>query len=187
MPQSKLPHCQPCGMDDDAYGTRAIPLMLFSSHFVLWFRHKEHGNIGSRIVSILVSVTLYLLFRSSILDFVEILRLARRHVYGSTLNFVSLKLHSGFKKTRTSWYKRLKWPYRFFFVYPFGGYKLFRKILPHNSREQANNNVKVRETFEGIPLSLKVRSEGSSLRSFYLLHALPLEPACLWLGAGLNN
>lgn len=66
----------------------AIPLMLFSSHFVLWFKTlKDYGNIGSRdCVNFSIRyISVPVVPQQQYSGIVEILRLARRHVYGRHL------------------------------------------------------------------------------------------------------
>lgn len=164
----------------------AIPLMLFSSHFVLWFKtlRKTMATLAAGIVSILITVTIaYLLFRSS--DIPELWKSCGLLVgmyTGGTLNFVSLKTALRVPEDTYILVQTFEMALTFFFLLFIlsGGYKLFRKILPHNSREQANNKIEVQETFENYSGMFKKGTFGR------LLLALALSIACLALGAGLS-
>ena len=142
------------------------------------------ATLAAGIVSILVSVTLaYLLFRSSnIPELWKSCGLLVGMYTGGTLNFVSLKTALRVQEDTYILVQTFEMAISFFFLLFIlsGGYKLFRKILPHNSREQANNNVKVQETFEDYSGIFKKGTFGR------LLFALVLSIACLAIGAGLS-
>ncbi|MFA6340040.1 MAG: DUF819 family protein, partial [Bacteroidales bacterium] len=119
----------------------AIPLMLFSSHFTLWFRtlKKTFATLIAGIISILVTITIaYFIFREARIP--ELWKTSGMLVgmyTGGVLNFASLKQILNVDYDTYILVQTFDTALSFFLIVFFlsGGYKIIRKILPSRKTE----------------------------------------------------
>lgn len=171
----------------------AIPLMLFSSHFTLWFRtlKKTFTTLVAGIVSIMATITIaYLLFhKAGIPELWKTCGMLVGMYTGGVLNFASLKQILNVNYDTYILVQTFDTSLSFFLLLFFlsGGYKIIRKILPYAQAKEIAGDipdetaVKVKkENFEDYSgmFNKKVR--------WKLLTALFWSIACLGIGAGIS-
>ncbi len=171
----------------------AIPLMLFASHFTLWFKtmKKTFTTLIAGIIAIFSTIVIaYLLFRNT--DIPEVGNVCSMLVgmyTGGSMNFAALKQILGVSNNTYILVQTFDTALSFFllmFVIS-GGYKIFRKILPYGKSRQVAaglpeelSSTIVRENFEDYSGMFKKKVAGK------LLVALLLSIACLGIGAGIS-
>lgn len=171
----------------------AIPLMLFSSHFALWFStlKKTIAALFSGLIAVIITVTIaYFLFRNSGLPEVwKTSGLLVAMYTGGTLNFASLSrildVDNGTYILVQTFDTILGFLLLLFVIA--GGYKLFRRILPGGQTKSSGDSAMERvktdgsadESFEDYRGMLRKGTRGP------LLGAFGLSVLCLGCGAGL--
>jgi uncharacterized membrane protein len=171
----------------------AIPLMLFSSHFTLWFRtlKKTFVTLIAGIVSILVTITIaFFIFRDAQIP--ELWKTSGMLVgmyTGGVLNFASLKQVLNVDYDTYILVQTFDTALSFFLILFFlsGGYKIIRKILPASKTPKITDGAFEetvdelnKEKFEDYSGMFHKKSLGK------LLLSLLLAIACLGVGAGIS-
>lgn len=171
----------------------AIPLMLFSSHFTLWFRtlKKTFATLIAGIISILVTITIaYFIFREARIP--ELWKTSGMLVgmyTGGVLNFASLKQILNVDYDTYILVQTFDTALSFFLIVFFlsGGYKIIRKILPSRKTEVIEKVLPDdvspelnKDSFEDYSGMLGKKVRGKLLLSFLLAIA------CLGIGAGIS-
>ncbi|HNR27915.1 MAG TPA: DUF819 family protein [Bacteroidales bacterium] len=171
----------------------AIPLILFSSHFTLWFKtmKKTFTTLIAGIIAIFTTIVIaYLLFRkTNIPEVGNVCSMLVSMYTGGTMNFASLQRILGVQEETYILVQTFDTALSFFllmFVISVG-YKIFRKILPYGNATQVASAVPeneipslVKENFEDYSGMFKNKVAGK------LLVALSLSIACLGIGAGIS-
>ena len=171
----------------------AIPLMLFSSHFTLWFRtlKKTFATLVAGIISILITITVaYFIFReTNIPDLWKTSGMLVGMYTGGVLNFASLKQVLNVDYDTYILVQTFDTALSFFLILFFlsGGYKIIRKILPFAKAKEiavdvpndtdAEVNKEKFEDYSGM-FKKKIRRK--------LFVSLLLAIACLGIGAGIS-
>ncbi|MDD3522829.1 MAG: DUF819 family protein, partial [Bacteroidales bacterium] len=171
----------------------AIPLMLFSSHFTLWFKtlNKTLTTLLAGIIAILTTITIaYFVFRNTdIPDLGNISAMLVGMYTGGAMNFASLKQILNVSNNTYILVQTFDTALSFFLLMFIisGGYKIFRKILPYGKSRQVAAGLPenapllmVKDNFEDYSGMLKKNVAGK------LLIALLLSVACLGIGAGIS-
>ena len=171
----------------------AIPLMLFSSHFKLWFKtmKKTFATLIAGIIAIFATIVIaYFLFRNTNIPEVgNVCSMLVGMYTGGTMNFASLQRILGVQEETYILVQTFDTALSFFllmFVISVG-YKIFRKILPYGKSTQVASGTPenetpslVKENFEDYSGMFKNKVAAK------LLVALSLSIACLGIGAGIS-
>lgn len=175
----------------------AIPLMLFNCDFKLWTKAlpKTIWSLVGGIVAVLVAVVSgYFIFRNpGVPEFNKIAAMMTGIYTGGTMNFNALGASLGVDKTVMAivlaFEMVLTTPYIFFIIG--GGYKVFRKILPHQDvtkkgRKDEDVESKDVENYLGMFKKENVGSMFAGLGLSILFLAIGAGLA-LWLTGKLNE
>ncbi|HHV02615.1 MAG: DUF819 family protein [Bacteroidales bacterium] len=171
----------------------AIPLMLFSSHFTLWFQtlKKTFATLIAGIISILVTITIaYLLFhKAGIPELWKTSGMLVGMYTGGALNFASLKQILNVDTNTYILVQTFDTAFSFFLLLFIlsGGYKVFRKILPFGKAKKVATDLPpdvlvplAKDTFEDYSGMFKKDILPK------LILSLVLAIACLGIGAGIS-
>ncbi|MDD5282857.1 MAG: DUF819 family protein [Bacteroidales bacterium] len=171
----------------------AIPLMLFSSHFTLWFKtlNKTFATLIAGIVSILLTITIafFIFHHARIPELWKTSGMLVGMYTGGALNFASLKQILNVDNNTYILVQTFDTALSFFLLLFIlsGGYKVFRKILPYGKKTRVAVDVPeqdstqpAKETFEDYSgmFSKKIRGK--------LFLSLLLAIASLGIGAGIS-
>lgn len=171
----------------------AIPLMLFSSHFTLWFKtlNKTFATLIAGIVSILLTITIafFIFHHARIPELWKTSGMLVGMYTGGALNFASLKQILNVDNNTYILVQTFDTTLSFFLLLFIlsGGYKVFRKILPYGKKTRVAVDVPeqdstqpAKETFEDYSgmFSKKIRGK--------LFLSLLLAIASLGIGAGIS-
>jgi len=165
----------------------AIPLMLFNCDFKLWTKAlpKTVWSLLGGLASVLIAVISgYFIFRhAGITDFEKVCAMMTGIYTGGTMNFNALGASLGVDKTTMAivlaFEMVLTTPYIFFIIG--GGYKIFRKFLPHIDRVNKKLQVMEVETMDVENYKGMLRRENSK----GMFAGLGLSLLILAIGAGL--
>lgn len=176
----------------------AIPLMLFSSHFTLWFKTlgKTITTLLAGIISVLLTITAaYFVFRGAGLpDLWKTSGMLVGMYTGGTLNFAALSRILDVDNDTYILVQTFDTVLGFILLLFIigGGYKLFRKILPASPTTQrqaapldkaSSDTVSTEVTSESFENYSGMLRKGTRGRLF---GALLLSIACLGIGAGIS-
>jgi uncharacterized membrane protein len=131
----------------------AIPLMLFSSDFMLWKNSlkKTVGALIAGIVAVVIAVFLgFLLFdQAGIKDFWKAAGMMTGMYTGGTLNFVAIGQSLHVDPTIYTLFSTFDMVLSFFFLMFIvsGGYRIFRWILPYSDAALTRNSGVVEKDF----------------------------------------
>ncbi len=171
----------------------AIPLMLFSSHFTLWFKtlKKTFATLIAGLISIITTITIaYFIFRNAQIP--ELWKTSGMLVgmyTGGALNFASLRQILGVSTDTYVLVQTFDTALSFILLLFIlsGGYRFFRWVLPYGKARKiasgqdpdVEENVS-KESFEDYSGMLNKKTWPN------LILALLLSISCLGIGAGLS-